>query len=363
MLKKIHSFRLFMILWLGILSIVIAVLLGKFYNFLEKYQKGYEDSRPNLTMNKIITDFENRDMDKVYDYITNIPEITEFETKENIKSYIETVLGDDDITYVTAKNYNEEFPDYHIMAGDYIVADMSLRKAKDKYASYNFPLWIIDSCDFYMDAQYSFTILAPRDYEIYANGVLVSKDYVIARSIKEPAQEYFRGFVQVPTYEKLKVTGLYEKPTITAKDSLGYDVEVTFNKRKGIYEAAKGKNIENEDELKAFAIDFVSDYANYISGDELIRPLEEYFVEDSEMLELIQAGTYRRYFNSHVGTEIRNAKIDEFNVYSKDAVYCRVSLDQAIIFNRNGEEAVIPVNIGVYFIRTDNGFKVCRMQY
>lgn len=360
---KVHYFRLFMILWLGLLSITISILLGHFYDFLEKYEDEYENTRPSLKMDEIIKHFEDRDYDTIYTYITNVPEISEFESEDNIKNYISSVMGNDIVRYSEVKSFNGEFPDYHIMSGDYIIADMSLRKSKSEYAKYKFPKWYISSCDFYMDPQFSCIIDAPINYEVYVNDVLVSADYITEKKININTEKYYDGFGYIPFHRKYKIEGLYEKPIISAKDCFGNDAEVQLNKRTGIYEVVQGSSIENEDELKDFSISFVSDYSNYISSDHCDNPLSYYTHPESDIIDLINSGTGKKYFNSHIGSEIRNAKVEEFTVYTADAVYCRVSLDQAIIFNTYGEEAVVHVDLRLYLVNTDEGWKICRMQF
>ena len=60
--NKIHPFRMFMIIWLGILAITISVLLGRFYNFLENYEAVYQASRPYHNMDELLTHFYNLDV-------------------------------------------------------------------------------------------------------------------------------------------------------------------------------------------------------------------------------------------------------------------------------------------------------------
>ena len=80
------------------------------------------------------------------------------------------------------------------------------------------------------------------------------------------------------------------------------------------------------------------------------------------MLYLINSGTYRRFFNSHSKAEINNEKVTDFVVYNKDAVFVRVYLEQTLYFTAT-ETGVNEIDLGVYLIRTDKGWKACTIQY
>ena len=360
---RVHFFRLFIIVWCGVLAICAAIFLGFFYNFLDNYQKAYEESLPYHTMDNIMDHFRVNDMDTIYNFITAKPELSAFETPEILEEYMSMLTQDKVLKYVEASPFNADFPHYYIMADDYIIADVNLRKSQTDTYKYNFPIWYISSFEFYTDAQHNFKLEAPSTYSISVNGIPLTADNITKNNITLDAQEYFKDYTTLPKVVQYSGEGLYMRPEITAYDSLGNEAEVTFDDNKGVYTVALGSTIEGEDEIKELAIRFISDYANYISGDVSDHALDSYFLPESDMLSLINAGTYREFFNSHVGTEISNEEVTEFIVYNENAVFVRVNLDQNILFNHSGEGSVQHLNLGVYMLKTDSGWKVCTMQY
>ena len=273
-----------------------------------------------------------------------------------------TVVADADVCYEEIQPFNEEFPRYYISGNGYILGQVELRKDPNKFAKYKFPVWYVSNFEFYTEAQHSAIIEVPDNYSVSINGVALSDEYVTKKNIPLEAQDYYKDYATLPTMKRFKVENLYERPEITAYDSQGSEVEVTFNESTGVYEAPLGTYLEDADDAKEFAIKLISDYTNYISGDVSDNALDNYFIPESDMLYLINSGTYRRFFNSHSKAEINNEKVTDFVVYNKDAVFVRVYLEQTLYFTAS-ETGVNEIDLGVYLIRTDKGWKACTIQY
>ena len=360
--KRSKPFRLFMICWLGTLAIIIAVLLGMFLDYLVDYQNEYEATRPYHYICSIVDEFDSKNYDVLYNYITAKPDLNEFESQEIFEMYMDEVVGDAEIGYIECDNFNEEHPKYYITADGYIIANIELRKDSTRYAKYQFPVWYVSSFEFYNDPQHSITIEVPMNYTVSVNGIEVSDDYCIKSRIILDGQQYYKDYAKLPTLKRLKIDGLFELPYITVYDSQGIEVPATLNESTGIYQVPLGSYLEDADDAKDFAINLISDYTNFVSGDEPRNILDDRFIPQSDMLELINSGTFRQYFNSHIGTSIKDAKVTEFVVYNSNAVFCRVALTQIIQFN-SVESTDNYVDLGVYMLRTDDGWKACTIQY
>ncbi len=361
--RKAKPFSVFLLAWLGTLSITIAVALGYFYNFLEAYENAYQASRPYHDMEEIVSLLESRDYDTLYHMLTMKPEIGEFETFDNVKNYFNLLLEGTQLDYQPSQNYSEDFPEYHITANGYIVGTLALRKSQTDAHEYNFPKWYISSFELYSEPQYDFRILAPSNCSISINGIPLSDSYRYSMGESYDAASYVSDYVTLPTMERYKIDGLYEAPVITAYNSFGEETEVTFNSRTGFYEVSFGVDSANASSMQAFAIETVSAYANYISNDLPDDGLDAYFVEGSEILYMIKAGTSRQYFAAHTSSEIQNAEVVDFVVYSQDCFYCEVHLEQCLDLSYYSEPEIIPVVGRFYFVRIDGEWKVCNIRY
>ena len=360
--KKTHPFRIFMIIWLGTLSIAIAIGLHYFYNFVENYEKVYQESRPYHRMDDILAVFESEDMDSIYQMIDIQPEITEFETTENVKHYIAELLNDVTFKYVATANYIEDLPEYYITANDYIVATVALRKNPTEYLSYGFPIWYISSFDFYTEAQHSCKIQAPNNCTVYINGVPVSDDYVYQRAIRLEDRAYVQDYAILPTYVKYECTGFYETPVITATNCFGQSAPVTLNTSTGMYEVGFGEPDENtKNSMQSLALQMAEDYANCISHDIALADIEHYFLPESTILEMLRSGATNNYFANHTTPVIQNKTIKRFTAYSNNIFMCEVSLDQCM--NVYGREEVVNTDLTYYFVLTEDGYKCCNIVY
>ena len=158
-MKKTSPYRICLICWLGALSIAIAIGLGYYFDFLVDYENVYQSSRPFHKMDEIMLSFEQMDMDTVYNWISQKPEINAFETEENVKNYMRRLLADATFSYAETDNSFEERPEYYIFANDYIIAKLSLKKRTNEYLPYGFPIWDIFDFEFYTQSDYEFILM------------------------------------------------------------------------------------------------------------------------------------------------------------------------------------------------------------
>lgn len=361
--RKSNPFRTFLILWLGTLSIVIAVALGYFYDFLVRYEAAYQASRPALTMDTVLQNFEEYDMNAIYHSMTTIPQITPFESELNVQNHMLDLILDKNITYVKTEKYTEDFPEYYITADDYIVATVVLRKSPVETMEYNFPVWYVSSFDYYTDAQFNFRIEAPSNCNISVNGIPLGTEYCYEDGIVLDAAAFVEPYTTLPTVCRYYCEGLYENPVITATNTFGEPVDVVLNTSTGFYEIGFGSNPEEEAQMQAFAIEAVSVYANYISNDATEAVLDSYFIPDCEILPLIKTGTTAQYFVGHSRAEIENEQVTDFIYYNENAFYCEVTLDQLIYTYYSSEPDVVTVTGRFYFVRTEEGWKICGIRF
>ena len=206
-MKKTSPYRICLICWLGALSIAIAIGLGYYFDFLVDYENVYQSSRPFYKMDEIMLSFEQMDMDTIYNWISQKPEINAFETEENVKNYMRRLLADATFSYAETDNSFEERPEYYIFANDYIIAKLSLKKRTNEYLPYGFPIWDISDFEFYTQADYECSVLTPNNGTIYLNGIPVSDDYCYQRVIVIDERSYVEDYATLPAYRKRGLAG------------------------------------------------------------------------------------------------------------------------------------------------------------
>jgi len=359
--RRIHPFRLFMIVWIGLLSVSVAIGLNYFYHFLKEYEATYQASRPYHDMDKLMVTFNSMDIDTITNLMTVKPELSEFETEENLKGYIRSLLEGKNIEYSPTSNHADDFPEYYITADGYIVGVINLRKQPTTSLKYNFPEWYVSSFEFYTDAQHSVRVEKPTNYTLCINGIPVDTKYRYEGNIDVgDKQRYFGSRVIIPQLEKYYVNELFEKPYVTAIDCFGNECEVVWNESRGIYEVpfAAPKNMA---ELEKYCIAAATDYTNWVSQDAEEDIIDKYFEEDSELLKMIKAGTSRKYFTRHTNTNIQNIQVLEHVVYNDKAMYASISLDQHM--DVWGQETIVEVQCNFFYLNTDDGWKIISIMY
>ena len=359
---KTHYFRTFLIIWLGTLAIVIAYALGYFYDFLDSYEQAYQASRPFHTMDEVMQYFYDRDMYTIYQMQTVLPVITQFETDDTVKEYMLGLLEDKIISYEKTAYYNDDFPEYHILADGYVVATVALRKSPTDHMDYDFPIWYVSSFEFYTQPLEEFKIEVPENFTVCVNGIELTNEYFVSRT--SPDENHFiEPYGTLPDIKTFYGNGLYLEPTITVTNSFGTEYMVLPIENTNEYIIPYPSDCAEAEEMKAFAVDAVTTYANYISNDTPDNALDSYFPSDSILLPLIKANTSRQYYTSHYTPEIQNVEIREFIVYSEDIFYCEVYLEQSMKLSWGGEPEIVPTDGHFYFVRIDGEWKISSISY
>lgn len=361
-MKKTSPYRICLICWLGALSIAIAIGLGYYFDFLVDYENVYQSSRPFHKMDEIMLSFEQMDMDTIYNWISQKPEINAFETEENVKNYMRRLLSDATFSYAETDNSFEERPEYYIFANDYIIAKLSLKKRTNEYLPYGFPIWDISDFEFYTQADYECSVLTPNNGTIYLNGIPVSDDYCYQRVIVIDERSYVEDYATLPAYRKYRVDGFYEEPSLTAVNSFAQACPIAFNRETGMYEVDFGEpEPQMTEEMKSYAIETATAYANCISHDISTTELATYFVPDCPILDRIREGVRTNYFSPHTTPVISNEEIKRFTVYSENVYVCEVSLQQDLV--AYGRPETVITDLTFFFVNTPEGWKVCNIMY
>lgn len=360
--RKTHYFRTFLILWLGLLSIVIAFALGYFYDFLDAYENAYQSSRPYHTMDSVMQSFYDMDMDTVYKMQTDLPAITEFETEDTVKLYMAELLEGKALSYEKTAYYNEDFPEYQILADGYVVATIALRKSQTDRLEYDFPVWYVSAFTFYTQPLENFYIEVPENFTVYVNGIKLGDDYYVRRT--SPAENMFvEPYQTLPDIKTYQGDGLYAVPTVTAVNSFGTEYIVLPEETTGSYLIPYPADCPDADAMKAYAAEVVSTYANFVSDDTPDNALDQYFPQDSALLPLIKANTSRQYFTSHQTPVIQNIEIREFIAYNEDVYYCEVFLEQSMVISSWRDPEIVPTDGRFYFVKIDGEWKVSAIAY
>jgi hypothetical protein len=359
-IKKSHPFALFMGIWFSFLILAIVLFVGKFYQYLQSYEAEYQASLPHHVPEEIVGIIQEGDMASIYEMMTEKPEISEFETEENLYRYMFTLVNNKQISYAKTSDYAEDSPEYYLTADRYIVGKMHLKKSATEERKYKLPKWDVDQFEFYTDAQHSVRISCPSTYSLEINGVKASQSYCY-KSEKAPGQDYFTD-IELPDINTYYVEGLYEEAEVKAVRADGYFITPAMNYDLGMYQVLFSTSSEIQDEMLAFMEKAAITYTHYVSNDASREAASQYFTgAATQMLQMVEYGETRRYYPWH-RIQSEETKVIEFNPYDENHFYCQLNIEQVLLLYGTQEKNVT-TECRFYCIRTANGWKVCGVQY
>lgn len=359
--KGRKTFTVCLLVYLAVLSGTIAFLLYRFYVFLEDYENVYNESLPYHEMDDFMETFYANDYASVKDNITNQPEISEFESDENVINYISVLMANKEAEYFEASDSTERNPKYSITADGYIVGDVTFKESEAK-RKYDLPIYELSDFEFYTDPSYCAFIKIPDNCTVFINDVKVNSDYIIRTDSNDSENEYFKGFDTVPLTEYYMVDNLYEKPQIKVTNSFGMEFEPTLNTETGIYEADYVAPKEVEDEMLEFAKKSVDTYAKVMSRELNSGALDSIFIKGHPFVKAIKSNESQfEWFPNH-STQGTDDTIREFIPYTENAFYVEIEHVQHTL-----KYGVVPTDIPllaeIYYVKEDGDWKISTINF
>ena len=360
LVKKSHPFGLFCGIWFSFLLLAIVLFLGKFYQYLVSYEAEYQASLPEHYAERIVEIVKKNDMPSIANLMDELPEISEFETQDNLFHYMQELITDKEIGFSKTNDYTEDIPIYYITADRYIIATLTLKKSETEKRQYGLPVWEKDSFEFYTDAQHSVRVSCPTNYKVMVNGKEIPNKYCYKN---EPysGEEYFRETIELPHNRTYLIEDLYEEPTVTAKAEDGTSIKPEFNESKGMYEIPLTVAEEVENEMIEFATKAATNYTHYVQNDAGLGSCEPYFLAGTNYLKMVEYGETRKYYPWH-RIQSEESEIIEFLPFDNDHFYIQININQDLLI-RGSEEKKVTTENRFYIMRTNSGFKICGLEY
>lgn len=359
--RRKSRFKRFLIIWVILLTITMAIFLVGFNEYLVRYEAAYQQSRPYHVMDDLLVSYKEFDFDLLSGYMPQKPAINEYETESDLAAFMYELLDGKEIAYSQAPEYTEDNPVYYVTADDYIVSTIMLRKSPVESLDYGFPVWYVTQFEYYTEPQYNVRIITPSNFEVRVNDKLVSEDYLISSVSDNQAFEGFNADVALPNENKYQIDDFYVSPTVTAVDPMGNGAEVTFNDVTGFYEVSIKEGVITS-ELRSIALNGAEAYSNYVAHDLSRADFEGLFIDDCPVIKVIETAVSDNFFANHRASRFENEVIDELRIYSADAFYAEITLDQVITTNW-GSEVTRTNHAYYYFVKQDGEWKISNILF
>lgn len=305
--SKRKNFKKFLFIYIGVFAVFMVVTWLLLYSFI----KDYEEGQPRHVLDELVENFTEDNLKKL---IGDDISTCEFETKEQVISYMEECSKEGELTY--RKKANKDGDDntlvYELIAGKKAIAKVSL--VSEKKNKHNFDVWTIGNVNVsdYItgeDAQ-AYRIVVPAGSVVTLNGKTVGTEYLLDEVVTAEACKNVSDFVKQPTMSAYEVKGLLFAPTVEAtldgkqlekteeKSGVQFaypeDPELLEERKSSIETLAKnyGLYLINKLDLSELQKEMIGSAAEYVSD---IPAIWAYKSGGKERFEDVEITNCRRY--------------------------------------------------------------------
>ena len=361
--KGAMLYRIFLLSWISALLIVIGSLLGKFYDYLDKYETDYRASRPEVITEDLMMLYRTGDISGIYDKLTQKPAVGEYETESELLEYLRPLLEQGPVSFTQDRaESTEEHPVFLISSGDKVISRAEYQMIP-KLSDEDIPRWELAYLDLPAEPGISVDVISPANISVYINGKIMPDTSIISAEEEAPVQKYFLEFEEIPPMVEHSYMGLYLEPKVTAKDPDGNDVPILYDSSVNRYVVDYPRDCPDREELEDYASRVVASYASFVSGDLAESELRKYFTPDNIFLYyMTHAGL--TYFTRHLAEEIHSTEVLDFIRYTDDSFYCEVKVEQYLTMEWGPREPEVLITDGkFYFVKLNDEWKVSGIEF
>ncbi|MBQ6718827.1 MAG: hypothetical protein IJN20_00555 [Oscillospiraceae bacterium] len=260
-------------LFIFLFFVVVFFGLQRLQDFLVEYEGAQPTTKSAEVFHQL---FDDPDWGALYE-AAGIAD-TEYEGKEAFVTYMENLVGDQELTYQLTSTGMSEDVKYFVKLGDKRLAYFTLTGG-EKNTSFNFiklfdylassdtsadiAEWRLGEVGLFYERANGYRIQTVDGHIPQINGVSLTDDHVIQMSSMKNDDSGFlpAGYSSSKTsiYE---ITGLIAEPVITVVDSKGSQMEVVYDEATGMY-VEQFEAVAISDAEKELALEALKVYAKY----------------------------------------------------------------------------------------------------
>ncbi len=333
--------------------IVMLCILAPFRNWLIRY----EASQPEQKAQEVFTQLF-ADPDWAALYTQSGMEDTSFETKETFAAYMDSKVGDSQLTYLETSAGLSGDHKYIVRLGDEKIASFRLTGGSNSLSEIS--LWELGAVELFFDRTESVIVEKHPSHTVYINGIALDDSYTI-RTVTTKAEEYLPEGVTGYRAHQQRVENLLKTPEVTAADASGNPVEMVLDTATGIYKPKASAGSAMTGEEKELALAAAKADAAFAIRAISQSQLRKYFDSSSQVYADI-VGTYP-FLQSYQGYSFVESKyqVSDFYRYNDTLFSVNVSL-QMNVTRSNGTTKEVPMS-KTYFFTKNSGGKYLVTQY
>lgn len=340
------------IFFLCILLFYTATYLGLLE--LKDWLTRYELAQPTTKSQEIFEMlFSNPDWSRLYDAAG--VQGTVYESKEAFVSYMETMVGKNNLNYVETSTGLSKDKKYIVRLGDKKLGAFTLVNHNPSDSQTEIADWQLGSVEFYIRREERYFIQKLDGHTTYVNNVPLDDSFTIRISTTNAENYLPEGIsgVRVCTQE---ISGLAAIPDIRVTDPAGNEMEVIYDASSRTFVEQTATTTISNDE-RELAIDAVKTYALYMIRRASEADVAKYFLRGSDAYNAI-TGTELGFVQGASRQEFVDERVTNFYRYSDSLFSVRVSvtLNQ---YRTDGSVKDSIIDQYLFFEKQSNGKWMC----
>lgn len=358
--------------FLFIFLFFVAVYFG--LQRLQDFLVEYEGAQPTAKSATVFQElFDSPDWGALYE-AAGIAD-TQYEGKEAFVSYMEDLVGDEELTYQLTSTGMSEDVKYFVKLGDKRLAYFTLTGG-EKNQSFNFyklfeylastgtnadiAEWKLGEVGLYYERANGYRIQTVDGHIPYVNGIALTDDHIIQVSgIKEDTTGFLPSGVTTPRTSIYEISNLIAEPVITVADKNGTQKEVVYDEATDTYVEQTDGVAAMPEEAKVLALEALKTYARYGIKEASAGEVGKYYDPTGEAYKAIMQ-TVLTWTKGNNGISFDKDSVTDFCQYSDSLFSVYVTTELTIKLTDGGTQTKA-INATLLFSKTAGGWKVTKM--
>ncbi len=341
------------IFYLLYLMLIGAAAYGINYglNLLEDWLTIYEASQPDTRSSEIFNEhFANPDWGKIYDMAGL--EGTQFEGKDAYVTYMESKVGDTELTYSKTSAGLSGGQKYIVKLGDEKVATFTMQNPVTD--ELEIPEWNLDKIEAgFFTRNEDVTILTQPGRTVTLNGVPLDESYIV-KTTSSVVDSYLPGGMHGDRTMTLYAKGFLVAPEVMVIDEAGNVVELEYNQENNTYSETLLANPvvqEISKEEHDALVDATIAYCKHMIGAKGVT-LKNHFDSTSAIYGNIMKNEL--WFKGYARYDFTESTVSEYHRYTDTLFSARIQITLNV-YRTNGSLKAFPVNTTMFLEKNNKG--------
>ena len=311
----------------GLLVGLVFIAIGGGLGYLWQNLGLYESSMPERVLDPFLEPLVQGGLPRILVHEAAKP--AKYEAAQDRDAYIRGFLDRGALTYHRAAAESEGDKDVYL----YRVGNVTLGAVTlEKRAIGRFGLWEPVKDEVRMPIYGDLRVIAPQGAALAVNGTAIfAEDKTSTLLPYEELSHLPTDLVDTPYQEAYLITGLYQKPVITAVGIAGNPLDVLWlEDEEGVFVRAM-PNAPEEDfpDYEKMALEDKRLYSNYLSNDMGFASLGRRIIQGTEIYRNMQL-METVFYTDHVANTITDEKVHNVRLYSPECLTLNIDYTYTI---------------------------------